>query len=192
MKFTAALALFSLSAFASQTPAADQEVELLNGLVQKLIPVINSGLQSQVSTLDPVESVYSKDFIKAKDFGFCNAVGNVSYSISHLTGLSQVKLNSMNVTVALKSDNGSMAVAVTGSMAPIDLTTQIDGKTAFSCSIFNSHSEIKGTVSAKSVSLDLAGVAQAEPFKTWSVSKLDLYSVVSNIDGTFLGFPFDS
>ncbi|MBF0308197.1 MAG: hypothetical protein HQL56_01550 [Magnetococcales bacterium] len=130
--------------------------DTLNSLLQKLLPAINLALPTIIKTegLDPLATVVSgSDTLGKINLGICKASAKASYSITNMTGLSGMVVNSLTLLTVASSDNlsnvtGTLSYAVSDGTT---LSAKVSGKIKAGCGGISDSESISGTVSAKGV-----------------------------------------
>lgn len=83
---------------------------LLNAIIKSSIPKINSAVGSAIKSngLDPMVHVASgRDTIGSIDLGICTAEAVANYALQNLVGLSSFNIDSISITSATTSEDGS-------------------------------------------------------------------------------------
>ena len=135
---------------------------LLNALIKSKLPEINSAVESAIKSqgLDPMIHVTSgSDKIGSIDLGICTAEAVASYALQNLTGLSSFEINSLVITSATTSEDGSKMHGTVKLEAKLksNLGIHIGGKFKAGCGFLKPSVGIGGTVTISSVTINASG-----------------------------------
>lgn len=136
----------------------DPILALLNNIILKKLPDINSAIQNAIRSggLDPMHSVASgtEDFGKI-DLGFCDASANASYSIENLQGLSSFEITRLQIVSGGADPNDPSRIngdIVLEAVLHSQIAAHLGGQFQAKCGFLHPTVGIGGTVTATQVS----------------------------------------
>ncbi|KAA5533708.1 hypothetical protein F0919_14340 [Taibaiella lutea] len=169
--------------------------DLLNAVISANLSNINSAATSAILSrgLDPMQNVTSgSQTIGSINLGICTAEAVASYVLEHLTGLSSFHINSLVVTSANASPDGSSvngAIQLDAVLSS-NIGIQVGGNFKAGCLYFTPSVGLSGNVSVSGVSISATGDFNATLGTQLCLTSMDVmnpnlnYNNVNiNIDG---------
>ena len=169
--------------------------DLLNALISANLSNINSAATSAILTrgLDPMQNVTSgAKVIGIIDLGICTAEAVASYVLQNLTGLSSFHINSLVVTSATASPDGTSMNGTIQLDAVLlsNVGIQVGGNFKAGCLFYTPSVGLSGNVAVSSVSISASGDFNATIGTQLCLTAIDVmnpalnYNNISvNIDG---------
>ena len=135
---------------------------LLNALIRAKLPALNTALVTaiQYKRLDPMINVTSgSQTIGSIDLGLCTAEAVASYVLQNLTGLSTLRINSLVITSATTTPDGSAMHGNVQLNANIvsNLGIEVGGSFRAGCGFIKPSVGIGGKVTISSVTVNATG-----------------------------------
>lgn len=136
--------------------------DLLNAVINANLSNINNAATSAIRSrgLDPMQNVTSgSQVIGSINLGICTAEAVASYVLENLTGLSSFHINSLVVTSANASPDGSSLTGAIQMDAVLtsDVGIQVGGNFKAGCLYYTPSVGLSGNVSVSGVSISATG-----------------------------------
>lgn len=169
--------------------------DLLNALISANLSNINNAATSAILSrgLDPMQNVTSgSQVIGSINLGICTADAVASYVLQNLTGLSSLHINSLVVTSANASPDGSTVSGAIqlDAVLSANLGIQVGGNFKAGCLYYTPSVGLNGSVTVSGVSVSATGDFNATVGTQLCLTAMDVmnpnlnYGNVSiNIDG---------
>lgn len=143
---------------------SDVIVDIINGLLKALLPALNPLIDGEIRSkgLDPWANVTDGKVQLGKvDFGVCHAKVHADYSVTNMSGVSSLSIDSL-VVEGLQANGGELdgALAMTASFGETlsgDVDVKIDGK----CGHIHNVVKVHGKIYLKSLAVSAEGTISA-------------------------------
>jgi hypothetical protein len=160
---------------------------LLNALIAANLSNINNAATSAILSrgLDPMQNVTSgSDTIGSINLGICTAEAVASYVLQNLTGLSSFHINSLVVTSATTTPDGT---AVNGAIQleavlTSSISIHVGGNFKAGCLYFTPSVGLNGTVTVSGVSISASGDFNATVGTQLCLTAMDVMNPTVNYD----------
>jgi hypothetical protein len=157
----------------------DPFLDLLNALIKGKLPEINTTISSVIKSngLDPIVNVASGAVtIGSIDLGLCTAEVIASYKLENLKGLSTFLINTLVITSATSSPDGSELYGTIQMNASLtsDIGIHVGGKLKAQCGVLKSSIDIGGSVDVSSVTINAAGDFNASIGSSICLTEIDI------------------
>ncbi|WP_282126774.1 hypothetical protein [Marinifilum flexuosum] len=153
--------------------------DLLNALIKAKLPEINSAISGAIKSqgLDPMRSVASgSDKIGSIDLGICTASATASYALQNLTGLSSFHVNSLIITSATTTEDGTGmhgTVALDANLKS-NVGIHVGGKFRAGCGFLKPSVGIGGQITMSSISIKAGGDFEASIGEKICLTEVDI------------------
>ena len=152
------------------------------------MPTWEANSRMQDAGLDPFEQVINGAVTSKKvNLGLCQADAGISYGIHHLTGLSGLKIEKLDITAAQVDDvTSGLVLDISASINKHTLTAKVDGSAYAHCGILRPKIGVSGKVIANQVDLNGLGkifdpILDEILFSVQHVFKSKIQNLVNNL-----------
>lgn len=170
---------------AQTTQLTPSQLDFFNKVLGGSIPKLNQQVSEKTKPMDPMAKVISKTLkppVKIEVDSTCTGPVEINFSITDLTGISQIQVGALKFTGGDQSvaDTSVYNLGIEGSLAPATLQAKVSGTATIACATTKSF-PFSGKVSGTALTAGISGMSNMKIAEKTTINSFK----VDKIDGNF-------